>query len=226
MKPGGAIVALMLAFPPAALAQDAAPAAAVPSQAMPAMPEATPPAAAPTAKADSAQAGYFPALPPSRSCTGRDIIGMWKLLQVYESPSGEWLRDFATYPFQFMLFDRDTTVRTLKTERKPQGNMQAQAREVYKQPATRQYVLHSSGIVFYYENSVATDSHACFIVANPQGSFEQGMMLLMPPAPADGSVPKTRLVSVYRKVWLPGKQSGQKGQQPRKKNTRHYRRAN
>ena len=80
----------------------------------------------------------------------------------------------------------DAELLALDTERLPFG--------------LQQFVIQKSGMIFFYQNSVAVDSQACFIVASHVGSFLVGQMLMMPPA----GQTSVRLVKVYEKIWSPG----------------------
>ena len=145
---------------------------------------------APTSSKD-----VFPALPQSRLCNSATVQGIWKLLMVYEVPSGNAINLYTVRPLQYLIFDersnygeyistlRDVSLFDVKRDAMFTGTLQ-------------QYKVNNSGIVFFYRNSVAADSFACFIVANPKGPFEEGQMLLMPPP----TNTKTRMVKVYQKI--------------------------
>lgn len=192
----GLLVAAMLPF--AAFAQEAPAPASTINSILPDM--ATAPANTVT--------GYFPALPPSKPCGKTDIDGIWKLVQLYELPKGVETEGFTAKPFQYFFFNNNGTY---KESRQTQNiSLESIKRNllIRDEENVLQYVVHESGIIFFYNNSVPSDSLACFIVANPRDQFKIGQMLLMPPANADGSVPAVRLVKVYQKVWnQPGKQA-------------------
>ena len=61
----------------------------------------------------------------------------------------------------------------------------------------QQYNLNDSGQIFFYKNSIATDSLACFISARNEGAFEIGQMLLMPPEKAAKG---RKMVKIYQKM--------------------------
>jgi hypothetical protein len=194
------------------------PAAAVPALGAPAVDEVTAPAAAPilnpaepdaatTAAATSAvpttlqpNAGNFPPLPPSRPCARPDTDGLWKLKNVFENPRGPTTSDFANNPHQYILFLRDDTYRTYKDVWGEKSSEQVRT-ELETTPAAnlQQFLVHESGMIFFYVDGVNIDSQACFIVANPRGSYLAGQMILMPP---EGRI-ATRLAMVYERIVRP-----------------------
>ena len=167
---------------------------------MPAVPDAPVQQAAPQMPVEGANAGvqaYFPALPPSRLCKPRDLIGLWKLSTVFENPTGPELADFSASPFQYIAFSPDSTFALYKGSRAESSDL-----EVLKKMAARkeavllQYVMHESGVVYFYKDGIAFDSFACFIVANKLSPFYAGQMLFMPP-PDKATV---QMVRVYQKI--------------------------
>jgi hypothetical protein len=159
--------------------------------------EYEPPAAEPVNGADYYQQErrQFPSLPPSRPCTMQDVQGMWRLLDVFEDPPGQEMGNFAVNRYQYMLFDKDNvfgkysspTISLPAVMLKPEIEKQA------RQQGLQQYLLNESGVLYFYSQGIATDSMACFIVANERGVFTVGQMLLMPPK---GQI-KGRLVKSY-----------------------------
>ena len=126
--------------------------------------------------------GKFPKLPESRACERRDLDGLWQMKKVYEVPVGGEAAAFVSQPYQYMLYSRDDTYRQYKSswEERSDGVVLNRLRE--QQPEKlQQYVLHESGVVFFYEDGVVTSAWACFIVVNPNEEFVFGQMLLMPP---------------------------------------------
>jgi hypothetical protein len=143
------------------------------------------------------QAGYFPQLPPSRPCARPDADGFWKLKYVFENPVSSETLSFRSQPHQYILFLRDDTYKTHKaiwadkTETTIKTQMMTET-----PPKLQQFVVHESGFIYFYNDGVAVDTQACFIVANSRGEFKEGQMLLMPP---EGQSP-TRLVKVYESI--------------------------
>jgi hypothetical protein len=163
------------------------------------------PAAAPPAKG---QQVYFPQLPPSSPCVKKDIAGLWRLVRVYENPVHNESQMYSVQPYQYLFFDWNDTYRQLKSSAVVEetglishfktlgGDLQ-------------QFVVNDSGFVYLYTNSVATETWACFTVANQTPEFVMGQMLLMPPA--GQSV--VRLVKVYERVARVAPMEGEKVQQ-------------
>ncbi|MDE3015647.1 MAG: hypothetical protein KGI29_01815 [Pseudomonadota bacterium] len=142
----------------------------------------------------------FPALPPSDSCKKWKIIGLWKLKQMYEAPEGRELVDYKMHPFQYYLFNRNNTYGQYVAPHDERPGVVLKAIDDQKS-VLRQFVVDKSGFTFLYQNGVATDTLACFVVASQFGAFNAGELLLMPP---EGRHPG-RLVSVYDKIWMPPK---------------------
>lgn len=146
--------------------------------------------AAPTSSLD-----VFPKLPESKICDKNAVVGAWKLLMVYEVPSGREISLYTSRPLQYVIFEADSrygdyisTIRDISAE---------DARDYVLADSTiSQYNVNNSGQIFFYKNSIATDSLACFIVARNEGPFEIGQMLLMPPEKAA----KGRMVKIYQKI--------------------------
>jgi hypothetical protein len=173
-------------------------------------PPEEPAAAIPPVQVTPPVASYFPALPPSRPCKRLDITGIWVLEKVYENPAGQEAQNFAREPFQYAFFRLTSEYRELKQPR-AENSVDALWPQltVPKTKDMQQFVVHESGIVYFYKDSVADGAMACFIVANAQEPFQTGQMLLMPPVNADGSLPATRMVKVYRQLLkLPKQNSG------------------
>lgn len=165
------------------------------------------------------QQGYamaFPDLPPSRLCTKRDILGMWRLEMVYESPPADELNDFTYYPFQYTLFNRDSTYFWYRSEEAGSSETAILRQMQQGQPnVLEQFVMHKSGVLYLYKDGEAINSLACFIVANPVEPFREGQMLFMPP-PERADV---RMVKVFDRVYSAPKQNNKK----RKKRNRRRR---
>lgn len=181
----GTVAATSAPMPVVLSADEPANIAVTPAPAAPALVITTPPVA---------QSSYFPALPPSKPCNRQDVDGLWKLKQVYEVPAGKITTDFNAKPHQYLLFTRDETYTVYKDVWGEKG-----PKEVFlgmrnaRTQALQQFVVHESGIVFFYTDGRPVDSKACFIVANPQAPFVAGQMLLMPPE----GTSKIRSLRVY-----------------------------
>jgi hypothetical protein len=165
-------------------------------------PDVAPAQVAGTPYAPPPAVGYFPALPPSRPCVKKDMRSAWKLVQVYENPIGTALAQFNAEPFQYLYFDPDTTIREYKSSQQPLSGMEVKQKMMAQQGTLKQYLVHESGIIYFYQDGVAVDSQACFIVANRQEPFVPGQMLLMPPAPPEGQQAASRVVKVFKRIQL------------------------
>ncbi len=138
---------------------------------------------------------YFPQLPPASACLKKDIVGLWRLTRVYETPVHSETQTFAAQPYQYMFFDWEDTYRQLK------NSTAVDEKALVEQFRTaggdlQQYVVNETGFVYFYTNSVATETMACFIVANQTNEFTLGDMLLMPPAGQSA----VRMVKVYERA--------------------------
>lgn len=192
MKKMLAISALMMCIAAPALAQMTE--TPQPAQNLPPLPSAAAPAVP-----VSPYASGFPALPPSRPCTRRDILGIWKLLALYEEPAGSKTAEYQNSPMQYLSFDRDSTygeVRAGRSDLTVQGVRDALVNQAADMP---QFVAQESGFVYFYKKSIAVDTQACFIVVTQEGNFMPGQMLLMPPQGQHAG----RLVRSYTKIWEP-----------------------
>jgi hypothetical protein len=148
--------------------------------------------AAPTNSKD-----VFPKLPQSKICDKNSVVGVWKLLMVYEVPSGKEIALYTERPLQYIVFDPESLygeyISSLRIVSADDVRKTALAQKIIQQ-----YTVSNSGIIFFYKNSVATDSLACFIAARNEGPFEIGQMLLMPPKKAA----KGRMIKIYQKIQL------------------------
>jgi len=155
----------------------------------------------------------FVRLPPSKTCMVEDMHGLWKLVAIYESPPGSETDAYTLNPMQYIYF-KDNNVYAKYNG----GRVERQASDVINQIDSHtvgllQYVVQDAGLVFFYQDSVAIDTQACFIVTTSLKPFPMGDMLLMPPK---GSI-KGRLVKEYRRVPIepPKKPLQPKPQRPR-----------
>lgn len=136
----------------------------------------------------------------------KDLNGIaWKLAEVYERPAGKEKMSLTAEPHQYVFFAKEGTYKAFKTTvgDMPQKDVLANLKRVQGDPL-QQYIIHDSGFLYLYDAGIAGDTWACFIVANALGQFTPGQMLLMPPAPPEGTVEKVRLLKVYKRYWAPG----------------------
>lgn len=147
---------------------------------------------------DSAPVSAFPALPPSRPCVANDIDGLWKMVQVFESPAGSHLMRFTSYPHQYVFFKPNAVYANLELMTPPES-AQKVADDLLDAPnePLRQYVLGERGFLYSYVSGAVSDTQVCFIVANATDRFTAGHMLLMPPADRGRT---SRLVKVYERM--------------------------
>jgi|GEM_PF-2991894 len=145
--------------------------------------------------------GRVPALPSARKCTPKDAPGLWKLMMVYEEPKGGETTEFYARPSQYLWFQPDSSYGQYWSDRDvllhPQmirNAMRSQAQGL------QQYLVHESGMLYFYLNSAAVKTQACFIVDQDKDFFYEGQMLLMPPNVQS----PTRWVKVYTKIWFAG----------------------
>jgi hypothetical protein len=149
--------------------------------------------AAPTSSLD-----VFPKLPQSKFCDKNSLLGVWKLLMVYEVPSGKEIALYMNRPLQYAMFEPDSRYgEYISSLRAISAN--GVRNVAFAQKSNQQYVIGDSGVIFFYKNSLPTDSLVCFIVARNEEPFETGQMLLMPPEKA---AKNGRMVKVYQKVSL------------------------
>jgi hypothetical protein len=145
-------------------------------------------------------ASYFPALPPSKPCTVGDVVGNWKLVQVFEEPQGAASAAFSYEPYQYLSMTAEQTYKSYKNMRAENEPVVLSLLQRTEEDGLKQYVIGDSGVVYFYDEGVVMDTQVCFIVSNPRGQFTVGQMLIMPPAPADGNVPSVRLAKVYTRI--------------------------
>ena len=145
-----------------------------------------------------AQPGTVPDLPPAHPCSQQDVEGLWKLLQVYEEPSGPESAVFYSTPSQYIKFKIDNTFE--QYEKEQDAPIKLATLEEMMQEQTKvlqQYVVQAGGQLYFYRDSVAFKQQACFIVAESNSFFAEGQMLLMPP----NTQSPTRWVKLYSKIW-------------------------
>jgi len=146
--------------------------------------------------APSSSLDIFPKLPPSKFCTKESIAGVWKLVMVYEVPSGSEMQTYAKYPLQYQIFEDDNLYGDYIGVLGSRSVLEARREARRKLDGFRQYVVDDSGGLFLYKDGIAVDKLACFIVASTTPPFSYGQMLLMPPQKSATA----RLVKVYQKM--------------------------
>lgn len=139
----------------------------------------------------------FPKLPPSTFCTKENLIGMWKLLMIYEVPSGREIRNYTDHPLQFYVFNADSRYGHYESILHAVTLAEVKKVALSQISNTQQYTLNQSGNLYFYKDRVAVDSLACFVVAASSGPFLVGQLLLMPPKKSA----RGRLVKVYQKMF-------------------------
>ncbi len=162
----------------------------------------------------------IPPLPPSLPCKAQWITGLWLLQNLYESPAGKESETYALNPMQYVGFGKDS-----RLYRYNGGRTAMDPKEVLKlvmghSGALLQYLLQDAGMLYLYQDSVATDSLVCFIVAETHPPYAAGNLILLPPK---GAV-QGRLIKVYKKVWPPKKPAPQDTapRQPGRPTIRHF----
>lgn len=140
----------------------------------------------------------FPKLPPSSLCTREKLVGIWKLIMVYEVPSGREMELYYTHPLQYYVFEADNRYGDYVSVLYAATLKEVKETALSKQKALQQYIIDKSGMVFFYKERIAVDSLACFIVAKATPPFMAGQMLLMPPEKST----QGRMVKVYQKMYM------------------------
>ncbi len=143
------------------------------------------PASAQVSLSPAAPTTAAPAASPPRIslCRTDDVIGMWMLVRVFETPAGAWTTDFQQYPYQYRMFDRG--VKKLYFELKgtkeyPRPGMLRKALLTSSPSIAKQYTVGDKGAVFFYENGAATGSLYCGIVNEDRAPYQTGDMVLTP----------------------------------------------
>lgn len=137
----------------------------------------------------------FPKLPPSSLCNNKSIVGVWKLLMVYEVPSGREITLYTSRPLQYVVFEEDSRYGDYISSLRDVSANEVR-NSVIKKKDVQQFALNISGQIYFYKNAIAIDSLACFLVSENQGPFEKGQMLLMPPKNTGSG----RMVKIYQKI--------------------------
>ena len=143
-------------------------------------------------------ADLFPRLPLSKICTKDKLVGIWKLLMVYEVPAGNELALYNKRPLQYFVFEADNRYGDFVSSLRAVSQKDVRSFALNNPKVLQQYVVNKFGILFFYKDGIAVDSLACFVVASSDGPFQEGQMLLMPPE----NVAHGRMVKVYQKMPL------------------------
>lgn len=141
----------------------------------------------------------FPRLPASKLCTKDKIVGLWKLAMLYEVPAGREMKSYVTHPLQYFVFDADLRSAEYKSIIRNINLREVKSLAMANSDLVRQFVVTESGMIFFYKNSIAVDSLACFIVDVNLPPFRAGQMLIMPPEKAAAGV---RMLRVYERAYL------------------------
>lgn len=146
----------------------------------------------------------FPELPPSRPCVANDTRGLLHLLNVYEDPQGTETSSFRATPNQYLMF-RNNNVYARVNMDESDANVSDVVKKL-RQHSTGllQFLVQDNGFIYFYQNSVAVDVQACFVVAVDKVPFKTGQLLLMPPK---GQI-QGHLVKVYEKIKTPRNNNG------------------
>ncbi len=139
----------------------------------------------------------FPVLPPSSFCKKEDIIGIWKLIMVYEVPSGREIELYTQKPLQYYVFESDSRYGEFTSILSAISLKDVRRSVVENQRTLQQFSLNKGGMIFFYKDRTAVDSLACFIVAKTFAPFAKGQLLLMPSEKAA----RGRLLKIYQKVF-------------------------
>lgn len=139
----------------------------------------------------------FPKLPPSSLCTREKLIGIWKLIMIYEVPPGTEMKIYTINPLQYYVFDANTRYGQYMSMLRAITLQEVKDIAIKQQKDLQQFSV-KSGMLFLYKDNVAVDSLACFIVARHSAPFMAGQLLLMPTEKAA----RGRLVKVYQKMFL------------------------
>jgi len=154
---------------------------------------------APTPPQAAGQQVTIPDLPPSLPCKTEWLAGLWLQTQAFESPLGKETELFKQNPMQYIGFSKDSRLyryNSGKTYTDPKVVLDLVTNH---SGALVQYLLQDTGMLYFYQDSVAIDSQVCFIVAETHPPYAAGNLILMPPK---GTI-QGRLIKLYRKVWPP-----------------------
>lgn len=152
---------------------------------------------APAEKLPTSSLDVFPKLPPSSLCAKEKLLGTWKLLMVYEVPSGREMKTYMNSPLQYYVFTPDNRYGEYVGPLQALTLQEVKTLAIDMKSENRQFVVNDKGMLFFYTNRLAVDSLACFIVEGAIAPFRTGQLLLMPP---EKSARGGRMLKVYQRV--------------------------
>lgn len=147
--------------------------------------------------APTSSLNVFPKLPQSSLCKKEKLVGTWKLIMVYEVPSGKEIELYTNSPLQYYVFEGDNRYGEYVSMLQAITMKEIRDTIIVKQKKLQQFSINKDGFLFFYTDAVATDSLACFMVEKGAPPFRAGQLLLMPPEKAA----RGRLVKVYQKMF-------------------------
>jgi hypothetical protein len=118
---------------------------------------------------------------------------------LYEVPAGREMQGYVTHPLQYFVFDADSRSGEYRSIIRNINLHEVRGLVMSNNDVVRQFTVAESGMIFFYKNSIAVDSLACFIVDVNLPPFRAGQMLLMPPEKASAGV---RMLKVYERAYL------------------------
>lgn len=160
------------------------------------MPAAAPVAGAPGGQPAAAGDKPMTGLPQVRSCTQKDIIGIWKLISIAEDPVGPTTENFYREPQQYIWFQDNSLFGEesgIQVYSEASSLMQVMRRK--ENQALLQYVVTEKGVIYTYKNRIATDGLNCAYVTYYQEPYKEGDIILF----ASEKNP-TRLMKLYRQT--------------------------
>ncbi|MBY0408220.1 MAG: hypothetical protein K2Q01_11055, partial [Rickettsiales bacterium] len=122
--------------------------------------------ALPTVEKPAAAAPGFPLLPPSRPCAEEDMRGLYRLSAVYEDPAGPETSNFQSAPYQYIVFRKNNLFSRVNMEADNVAPATIVKKAQDHSSGLMQYLLQDNGFIYFYQNSVAVDVQACFVVAD------------------------------------------------------------
>jgi hypothetical protein len=129
----------------------------------------------------------FPQFPPSRACEAADLLGVWQIVRIYQSPPGQDLSSTERFPFQYILFHPNSLVHRTwhaavpdQKERIISYFWDLKFMWDIREDQLYQYTLQE-GRVYFYNNGEIKNQLMCFIVSTEGNGFVPGQMLLLEP---------------------------------------------
>lgn len=142
-----------------------------------------------------------PQSPPPRVelCKRDQVMGLWKMQNLYEVPLGQEQKEFGKTPHRYLELSADSTYRGVSgtqafTEYAGLKNAMVAAlgADVW------QYVLDGKGMLYVYKNRAVNSTFYCGIAMETKGGYNTGDMILKPTTKA-----ATQVFRQYRKITLP-----------------------